>query len=124
MSDLKTLYDRVITAQANIETVKNQIADALALGTPEGEDQALALESALDQAVADEAKWRAFYNKLVNASQGSEALKKFIPLTSTEVPADDEAQEPDKRVMTFNDFQKLTPVAQMTFVKSGGTLEG
>lgn len=120
--DLKNFYDRVTTAQGAIETVKNQIADALALGTPEGDEQALALEAKLDTAIADEAKWHAFYNKLVDSSKGQNALEKFIPLTRTEMP--DEPEEPTgQKSMTFAAFQELAPQARMAFVKSGGKIE-
>lgn len=118
--DLKNFYDRVITAQAAIETVKNQIADALALGTPEGEEQALALEATLDTAIADEAKWHAFYNKLVDSSKGQNALGKFIPLTSQEI---EEEPKDEKKTMKRVDWNALDPVARGQFITAGGKLE-
>lgn len=121
MSDLKQLYDRVTTAQATIETVKNQIADALALGTPEGDEQALALESTLDSSIADEAKWHAFYDKLVNSSKGQNALQKFIPLTQTEIPVEDEDNTKVK-AMNRADFEKMAPIARMDFIRGGGQI--
>ena len=118
--DLKSFYDRVLTAQANIEMVKNQIADALALKTPEGDEQALALEPTLDAAVADEAKWHAFYDKLVDSSKGQNALGKFIPLTSQEI---NEEPATGKKIMKRAEFDNLAPRDRMAFSKSGGTLE-
>ena len=120
MSDMKTLYDRVLTAQANIEIVKNQINVALALGTPEGDTQALEMDSALDTAVAEEQKWHAFYDKLAGAQGTTNTAKKFVPIEAEEIPADDEKQP---KTMKRADWNALAPVARAQFVTAGGKVE-
>ena len=117
MSDMKTLYDRVLTAQANIENVKNQINVALALGTPEGDTQALEMESALDTAIAEEQRWHAFYDKLAGAQSETNTAKKFVPIEAEDIPAEDANP---KGTMTRAEFQNLNPAARVDFLRSGG----
>lgn len=118
MSDLKNLYDKVLTAQAEIETVKNEINDALALGTPEGDEQALALEMKLDESIAAEKKWHALYDKLASANQSKNTLRNFIPVQSEDIPVEGETQDP--KVINRAEFDNLDVVAKNAFVRGGG----
>jgi hypothetical protein len=118
MSDLKNLYDRVLTAQADIEGVKNEINDALALGTPEGEEQALALELKLDETIANEAKWLSLYNKLSSANENSGKLKNFLHVSVEEIPVEDE--EKTKGIINRAEFDALNAAEKDDFVRAGG----
>ena len=118
MSDIKTLYDKVLTAQADIETVRNQINDALALGTPEGDEGALALEPKLDESIANEKKWHALYDKLASANESKGTLKHFIPVQAEDIPAEGETQDP--KVINRAEFDKLDVSAKNAFVRGGG----
>lgn len=120
MSDLKNLYDRVLIAQAETEKVKNQIAEALAVGTKEGEERALALESQLDETVAEETRWHALYDKMVK-SKSDQTLQNFVPISDT--PADAEAQPASPKVLKLREYQNLAPRERLAFAKSGGKLE-
>lgn len=118
MSDLKLLYDRVLTAQGKVETVKNQINDALALGTPENEEQALGMESTLDEAITEESKWHALYDKAVNATKNAGTLKHFVPAIAEEIPAEGDPTE--GKIKSRADFDALNYVAREEFIKAGG----
>lgn len=119
MSDLKNLYDRVLNAQADVEKVKNQINEALALGTPEGDDQALALEATLDEATAEATKWLALYDKVSKPQKGAD-LTKFVPVSETPTEPDGEKS---KGTIKRSEFQSLKPRDRMKFVKGGGMIE-
>lgn len=120
MSDLKLLYDRVLTAQAKVEAVKNQITDALALGTPEGEEQALGMESTLDEAITEETKWHALYDKAVNASKDAGTLKHFVPAIAESIPAEGEVD--DGKIVSREEFNALNTTAREKFINAGGTV--
>jgi len=120
MSDIKNLYDKVLNAQAEIETVKNQINDALALGTPEGDEQALTLEATLDAAIVNEAKWHGLYDKLATANESKGTLKNFIPVQEEDIP---DGEPEDLKVMNRADFEKLDPQKRKEFVRGGGRIK-
>jgi hypothetical protein len=120
MSDAKNLYDRVLTAQAEIETVKNQINEALAQGTPEGDEQAFALESKLDESIANEARLVNLYTKMTSANDSKGRLKNFTPVQPEEIEDED---SPEPKVMPRVEFEKLNPVERKAFVKNGGSVQ-
>ena len=117
MSDLKLLQDRVLKAQADLAEVKNQIFAALALGTPEGDEQALELEAKHDEAVASEKRWHDFYDKTV--AEARNVLEKFVPVQPQDIPVDGENPKAMKRA----EFNNLTPADRMKFIRNGGKLE-
>lgn len=121
MSDLKPIYDRVLTAQGKVESVRNQIADAFALNTKEGDEQALALESTLDEAIAEEARFRALYDKAVNANKNAGTLKHFVPALAEEIPADGDVSK--GKTMKRAEWQALASDERRKFIYSGGVLE-
>jgi hypothetical protein len=120
MTDLKPYYDRVISAQANLQAVVNEIDTAMALGTPEGEAAALALESKLDEATAKVEAAEAFYAKIQKGAKTSTAAKNFVPVSTTDA-TDGEAAK--KGVMKRADFDALEAFEKSDFVKSGGKIE-
>lgn len=118
MDKFKILHDRVLTAQAQVETVRTAINEALALGTPEGEEQALALETSLDQATAEEAKWHALYDKVVTSSKTTNPLTAFVPLEAKDIPEENSKGN----TMTRADWSALNYADREKFIKAGGTL--
>ncbi len=120
MADLKTYLDCVTNAQATVQQVVNEIDNAMQLGTKEGTEQALALESKLDEAIAERDRAEQFYNKIVNAVKTNDLLKNFVPVSET--PATAEA-EPPQNVMTPAQYRALAPSERLAFAKRGGTLQ-
>lgn len=121
MTDLKPYYDRVLNAQAAVQAVVNKIDAAMKLGTPEGEDQALALEAELDAATAAAESAQKFYNKLLNATKTSNVVQNFVPITET--PNDPDADKKDDKVMKLSEFQALDPKVRLAFVQANGIVE-
>lgn len=117
MSDLKPMYDRVLTAQSEVGKIRNQMVAALALGTTEGEDHALALEATLDAAIAEETKWSNLYNKLVSAEKTTNVLQNFVPANASE------PQEPGKKTMKRTEWKALNHQDRRSFITAGGLLE-
>jgi hypothetical protein len=121
MADLKLYLDRVTNAQANVQSILNQIDAAMQLNTPEGAEQALALESQLDEAIANRDKDEKFYNKIVNAMKTTDLLKNFVPVSDT--PTTTSEEEQPQGVMKLSEFQNLSPRERLAFAKAGGKLE-
>jgi hypothetical protein len=121
MTDLKPYYDRVLNAQAAVQAVVNKIDAAMKLGTPEGEDQALALEAELDAATVAAESAQKFYNKLLNATKTSNVVQNFVPITET--PNDPDADKKDDKVMKLSEFQALDPKVRFAFIQANGVVE-
>jgi len=121
MADLKLYLDRVTNAQANVQSILNQIDAAMQLNTPEGAEQALALESQLDEAIAKREKDEKFYNKIVSAMKPNDLLKDFVPVSETSSAPDKEQEQP--KVMNLAEYKNLSPRERLAFAKRGGTLE-
>jgi hypothetical protein len=120
MIDFKPYYDNVLNAQAAVQEIINSIDAAMKLGTPEGEEQALALEPQLDAATAKAEAAQAFYDKLVKASKTTNVVKNFVPVSETPTnPEEENSKGPMKRA----DFQALTPAARKKYIFSGGEVE-
>lgn len=120
MADLKLYLDQVTNAQAAVQSIVNQIDAALQLGTPEGADQALALESQLDEAIAKRSQAEGFYNKIVNAMKSTDLLKNFVPVSDTLSTPTEEAKP---KVVNMAAWKNMTPRERLEFAKSGGKLE-
>jgi hypothetical protein len=119
MADLKPFLDRVTNAQAAVQSIVNQIEAAMKLETPEGAEEALALESNLDEAIAKRDQAQQFYNKLVKAQAPNDLLKNFVPVS--ELPVEPEGN-PDGKTMKRTEFQALDSRKRWEFIRSGGTL--
>lgn len=119
MDQFKLFHDRVLTAQGEVESARNAISQALALGTPEGDEQALTLEATLDAAIANEKKWHAFYDKVVASARTKNPLDAFVPLESRNIP---DGEKP-KGKMTLSEYKAMTPKARLAFAKGGGKIE-
>jgi hypothetical protein len=120
MSDFKALYDRALSAQANVQEILNQINTALQLGTEEGAEEALALEAKLDEATAKRDEAQKFYDKVKNAHQSNQVAVNFLPVSET--PATPEEEKP-AGVMKRNEFFALSTADREMFVKRGGKIE-
>jgi hypothetical protein len=120
MADLKLYLDQVTSAQANLETIKNQIDVALQLGTPEGAEQALAMESQLDEAIAKRDQAEQFYNKMVTAMKSSDLLKNFVPVSETPTTTEEPSMP---NLVNLSAWNKMTPRERLAFAKAGGKLE-
>ena len=117
MDQFKLFHDRVLTAQGEVDSVRNAINQALALGTPEGEEQALTLEASLDAAVANEKKWHDFYDKVISSAKTKNPLAQFVPVEGREIPAEGEA---GGKIINRAGFDSLDPAAKEKFLKAGG----
>lgn len=120
MADLQLYLDQVTNTQTAVQSILNQIDAALQLGTPEGADQALALESQLDEAIAKRTKAEGFYNKIVNAMKSTDLLKNFVPVSET-TNAPDEPSTPS--AVSLSVWKNMTPRERLAFAKAGGKLE-
>ena len=116
MDQFKLFHDRVLTAQGEVDSVRNAINQALALGTPEGEEQALTLEAMLDAAVANEKKWHDFYDKVIDSAKTKNPLARFVPVEGREIPD----EEKSEKVINRAGFDALDPAARTKFVNAGG----
>lgn len=121
MADLKLYLDQVTNAQAAVQSIVNQIDAALQLETPEGADQALALESQLDEAIAKRTKAEGFYNKIVNAMKTTDLLKNFVPVSET--PSEPDSSTNSQGIMKRAAWLALSHIDRAAFIKGGGTLE-
>jgi hypothetical protein len=117
MIDLKPYYDNVLNTQAAVQAILNEIDAAIKLGTPEGEEQALAMEPKLDAATAKAEAAQKFYDKVLNASKTSDVAVNFVPVSNT--PNTPEEETP-KGTMVRKDFQALNPAARVDFLKANG----
>jgi hypothetical protein len=120
MADLKLYLDQVTNAQVAVQLIVNNIDAALQLGTPEGADQALALESQLDEAFAKRSQAEQFYSKIVNAMKTTDLLKNFVPVSDTTTTPE---TQPSTSVMKLSEFQNLSPRERLAFAKARGKLE-
>ena len=120
MADLKLYLDRVTNAQANVQSILNQIDAAMQLNTPEGAEQALALESQLDEAIAIREKDEQFYNKIVNATKPTDLLQNFVPVSE---PPNAPTEETKPNIVNLSAWNTMTPRERLAFAKAGGKLE-
>lgn len=120
MADLKLYLDQVTNAQTAVQSIVNQIDAALQLGTPEGADQALALESQLDEAIAKRTQAETFYSKIVNAMKTTDLLKNFVPVSET-TNTPDVSSTPN--LINFAAWNNMTPRERLAFAQAGGKLE-
>lgn len=119
MTDLKPIYDRVLSAQAKVDEIVNSINAAMALGTPEGDEQALALESTLDEAKANADKMKSFYDKVIETAKTNNPIKNFVPITETQPDPEEKKQNVVKR----SEFELMGQMERAGFVKGGGKIE-
>ena len=120
MADLQLYLDQVTNTHTAVKAIINQIDAALQLGTPEGADQALALESQLDEAIAKRTQAEGFYSKIVNAMKSTDLLKNFVPVSET--PNTPEAPA-TPNIVTLAAWNNMTPRERLAFAKAGGKLE-
>jgi hypothetical protein len=119
MTDLKPYYDRVIAAQAKEQSVVNEIAEAMQLNDPTGDQLALELEAKLDAATKERDDMERLYAKVVNANKGSDVIANFVPASSTPTTPD----EPKAAgTHTRAEFMALKPAERMKFVRGGGVV--
>ena len=120
MLDLKPYYDAVLTTDAEVKRVANEINALFQGETDEGKAQALALRPALDEAQkkADEAM--TLYEAMKKANRPSDIAKNFVPVSNTSTTPDEETPA---GTMTRSDFEALNTFDRMAFIKSGGQIE-
>ena len=118
--DLKPYYDKVLALQGNTQSILAKVNDALALGTAEGEEQALAMQGELETAMAEQEKAESFYNTLLKASKNSTSpVMNFLPVEQSEIDEDDKTPQ----VMQRADWNALPPNERAAFIQNGGTLK-
>ena len=120
MADLKPHYDRLIAAQANVQSIMNQIDAAMQKATPEGETEALALAPQLDGALEQRDQAQKFYDALQKASTGPNVQAQFVPVSDTQ-PGDPDSQ-PGVVSMTRSQFDALSESERWKYIRSGGKI--
>lgn len=115
MINLKPFYDAAQAASAEILKVANEIEVAFNLGTVEGEQQAMALKSTLDDAEAKATAVNDLYQSMLKASSTGDAAAKFVPVSNAEKPE-------EKKVITRADYEALDFEARHDFFANGGTI--
>lgn len=121
MSDFKATYDRVLQAQADRDVIMNEIETAMALGTPEGDENALTLQPKMDEAQKKFVDLETMYNNMKSAATAPKVNAQFVPVSSTTPDAIQEEKGP--KTLTLAAFNQLSPRERLAFAKSGGTLE-
>jgi ElaB/YqjD/DUF883 family membrane-anchored ribosome-binding protein len=120
MLDLKPYYDAVVTADADVKRVANDIDTLFREGTDEAKEKALALQEPLDIAQAKFNAATKLYESLKKANTGSDVAQRFVPVSDAPAtPEDDESP----RMMKRSDWIALSPSDRATFIKGGGKLE-
>jgi hypothetical protein len=123
MLDLKAALDMLMAADAKLKKQASEIADLLNQGTEEATQNALALQSKLDELQADYEAKQGLYDRLVKATAPSDVAKLFVPASPTSPEASDEAAKP-KDVMTLAEYNNMPPRERLAFAQRGGKLEG
>jgi len=121
MLDLKAALDMLMAADAKLKTQAAEIAELLNAGTEEATQNALALQSKLDELQADYEAKQSLYDRLVKANTPSDVAKLFVPASPTSPDASDEAKPKD--VMTLAKFNQMTPRKRLAFANRGGKVE-
>lgn len=119
MLDLKAALDMLMAADAKLKTQAAEIAELLNAGTEEATQNALALQSKLDELQADYDAKKSLYDRLVKANAPSDVAKLFVPAS----PTSPEADEAKKDVMKRSEWEQLTPTARQDFIRTGGKVE-
>lgn len=120
MIDLKPYYDKVMTSEAEVQRLAAEL-DALYHQESE-EAKALMLEkkTELDKALAAHDEAVADYERMQKTNRPNDVAKNFVPV-STIQPEEAEGSQPT--VIKRSEYDKLSPVDQARFIKSGGTVE-
>jgi len=120
MVDLKTYFDAVNTAEAEVQRVANEIDTLFREGSEESKAKALAMKPALDAAQARHAEAVELYEAMQKTNRPNDVAKNFIPVSQTKT---DTAENSQPTIIKRQEYDKLTPVDRAKFIKSGGRLE-
>ena len=120
MLDLKPYQDAVLTADAEVKNVANQIDTLFREGTDEAKNSALALQDTLDTAQTKYDAAAKLYEAMKKSSQPSDVAQNFVPVSQTSPTPEAEAPT---NVMTLAEYNALSPVDRLAFAKRGGKLE-
>lgn len=120
MLDLKPYQDAVLTADAEVKNVANQIDALFREGTDEAKNSALALQESLDIAQAKYDAAAKLYESMKKSSQPSDVALNFVPVSQTSPTPD--AENPVD-VMTLAEYNALSPKDRLAFAKRGGRIE-
>ncbi len=118
MIDLKPYFDSAQAADQEVQQIMNDIDTAFLKGTEEGKQEALDLRPKLDKAKTKAAEVNTLYISLRDASaSSSNAARQFVPVADgKDLPAQ------AGKIMNREEFNALDAVAQVKFIKDGGTL--
>jgi hypothetical protein len=118
--NLKPYLDAAVMADAEKQRLMNEIDAAFNLGTDEGEQTALELRPALDEAQAKAVEANKLYVSMRDAGQTSdEAALLFVPVSDPAAAASGD----NPKVMNRQAFDGLAADEQAKFVKNGGRVE-
>lgn len=112
--NLKNLYDAVLEAEAKKLAIQSAMLEALDDGTEEGKQKALDLRQDLESAkqAADEANLLYISARDADASEGSSAAHRFVPV--------DGASEAVGKTITRKQFEAMSAAERMSFAKTVG----
>ncbi len=113
--NLKTYFDAVQSAQADVLRVANEIDAAFTLGTDEGKAQAMAQRVELDAAQAKVAEAQALYDSMKAAVATGDAAAKFVPVSEA-------VSRTEKKTVTRAEYEALDFQARHDFFTAGGQI--
>jgi hypothetical protein len=122
MSDFKAVYDRVLQAQADRDVIMNEIETAMAEGTPEGDEKALALRETLDGAQKKVVDLETMYTNMQAVAKAGKIAAQFVPVSSTTTETAIQEEQAEK-VMALAAYNQLSPRERLAFAKRGGKIE-
>lgn len=113
--NLKTYFDAVQSAQADVLRVANEIDAAFTLGTDEGKTQAMAMRTELDGAQAKATEAQALYDSMKAAASTGDAAAKFVPVAES-------VDKAEKKTVTRAEYEALDFQSRYDFFKAGGEI--
>jgi len=119
MIDLKPYFDAVNTTEAEVQHIAGELDVLFCLETEEGKAQALEMKAQLDEAQVKHDEAVAMYESMQNANRPNDVAKNFVPVSTTQP----EAVGNQPTVIKRQDYDKLSQIDRMRFIKSGGIVE-
>lgn len=117
MQKLKTLYDAVKAADAEVARLQTEMLSAFELGTDEGKQKALDLRPQLDEArvKADEANMVYISARDADAVDPNAAARRFVPVG-------DNSGNKTAKTMSRAEFEQMSASDKMSFMLADGKI--
>lgn len=120
MNDLKTYFDAVNAAEAEVQRVAADLDVLFREGSDESKAKALEMCPALETAQARHADAVKLYELMKNANRPNDVAKNFVPVSST---TSEPAEGSQPTVIKRQAYDALSLVDRAKFIRSGGTVE-